>query len=208
MDYPGGPIGQTLADAHIRAWNAFDPRLLDADGRPCGPRTEGVLTPAPTIVTELVLIGKESRHLGVGRDVLAAPEFIEYGRDDPWPDFREALRRLSKEGAVRWRLFLASGLSERGFDYVIQGRRSPRRSTRQVLFPAIAREARYALRSFSAFGTLPADDHGAVLGYLETPEPKRRCVWCGRQLIGRQQTWCSDACRKAFGRQPELPLEP
>jgi hypothetical protein len=203
MDYPGGPIGLTLGDAQMRAWNAFDPRLLDSNGQPCGPLTEGLLTPAPTIVTEVVLIGRESRHPGVGRDVLTAPEFIEYGRDDPWPDFLEALRRLSKDGAIRWRLFLASGMSERGFDYEIQGRRSPGTQTRQALFPATAQEARLAIRRFDAFRTLPADDHSAVLAYLATPERERRCVGgCGRSLSGKQRRWCGDeACRKRFERR-------
>jgi hypothetical protein len=103
-------------------------------------------------ITDVVLIGKESRHLGVGRDVLTAPEFIEYGRDDPWADFRAALGRLSKEGAVRRALLQHAGFSERAFDYLSQGRRSPKGSTRQSLFTAIAREARLALRTVDAFG--------------------------------------------------------
>lgn len=207
MDYPGGPIGLTLGDGQMRAWNAFDPRLLDANGQPCGPRTEGVLMPAPTIVTEVVLIGKESRHLGVGRDVLTPPEFIEYGRDDPWPDFREAARRLSKDRTVRDRLLAASGSKDRGFDYWMQGARSPRRSTRTTLFPALAEEARRALRAFDAFGVLPDDDHGSVIAYLATPEPDPRCAGCGRPLAGNQRRWCADdACRKRFERTEQQRL--
>jgi hypothetical protein len=206
MDYPTGPIGQRLGDAMMRAWNAHDPRLIDHAESPCGPRTEGVLTPGPTIVTEVVLIGKESRHLGVGRETLTTPEFIEYKRDDPWPDFREAARRLSRERSVRDRLLAASEIKERGFEYHLEGTRSPRKSSRTTLFPAIAGEARRALRMVDAFGALPSDDHGAVIAYLAIPQPERRCEWCGKALIGRQRDWCSDAHRKAASRQQPLPF--
>jgi hypothetical protein len=94
-------ILQTLGDALLRAWNAFDRRTVAPDGQLVGRGTKGITTASPSIAGRVRAIGKESRGLGIGRGVLYKPEFMEYGGDDDLTDVIEAAGRLSKESAIR-----------------------------------------------------------------------------------------------------------
>src|SRR5207245_632562 len=97
-------IGETVGQVQQRAWRASDRRLLDAEGAPCGPGTTGPMEYGPTFATRLVLLGKESRRLGIGRGLLFSPETAQYGGDDPWPDVVRAANRLVKDTAKRWKM--------------------------------------------------------------------------------------------------------
>ena len=48
------------------------------DDQPVGPRTEGLLKPAPTKVTAIDIIGRESRRWGDGRGILTPPQINTY----------------------------------------------------------------------------------------------------------------------------------
>jgi hypothetical protein len=66
-----GGIGQSLGMALVRVWNSAEADALTSDGGLCRRDSRGLLTPAPTILTGVRLIGKESRRLGLGRGVLS-----------------------------------------------------------------------------------------------------------------------------------------
>jgi hypothetical protein len=51
---------------------------LTHQGEPIGPRTFGLLTPAPTVATSVQLIGRESRQWRDGRGILKPPETKVY----------------------------------------------------------------------------------------------------------------------------------
>lgn len=104
------PIGETFGTAFMRVWNAYDRRTVDAEGSRTGPRTEGITRPMETVAYQARLIGKESRHLGTGRDILTPPEFSDYGGDDEWPDVLQTLQRLVRDQHLRASLFEESGL--------------------------------------------------------------------------------------------------
>ncbi len=56
--------------------------LLDRKGTPATAGTMGLLSPAPTGVTGVRRIGKERGTLGIGREILTGPGFVQYGGDD------------------------------------------------------------------------------------------------------------------------------
>jgi hypothetical protein len=67
-----------------RNTTATPTNALTHDGQPVGPRTYGLLQPAPTIVTAVQIIGRESRRWGDGRGILNPPEINIYlTRTDP-----------------------------------------------------------------------------------------------------------------------------
>jgi hypothetical protein len=46
-----------------------------------------------------------------------------------------------------------------------------------------------------------------IVAFLDSPEPERRCHWCGRPLRGRATKWCpGDACRKHASRWKQMIL--
>jgi len=202
---PGASLLTTLGAALRRAWNAFDRRTLDRNGQPVGSRTEGVITPLETIATTVHRIGKQSRHLGIGRGILERPEVLDYGGDDRWPDLLAAARRLCKIRAVRRRLEEACGLSERGLRYVLNTGRTTRERM-DLLRSATAVEARREMMGNDPFRVLPSADDDVIAVFLDTPEPEGRCRLCGAPLTGRSRTWCSESCRLKAGRAEQLPL--
>lgn len=182
---PGANLLTTLGAVQRRAWNAVDRRTLDHDGRPTGSRTEGVIVPLQTIASGVHRMGKESRHLGIGRGVLDRPEFIDYGGDDPWSDVLAAARRLRKDAELRRRLEEACGLGERGLRYAVKGERMPSRVHRLSLGAATADEARGELLRHDPFRVLPPADEDVIAAFLDTPEPERRCSSVGgRSPVG------------------------
>jgi hypothetical protein len=81
-------VARTL-DFQIRRNTAAAPtNALTHDNQHVGPRTEGLLKPAPTKVTAVDIIGRESRRWGDGRGILDAPEINTY------------LTRIDPEGAA------------------------------------------------------------------------------------------------------------
>lgn len=145
------------------------------------------------------MIGKQSRHLGLGRGVFHAPEFSDFGGDDDLQDVIDAVRRVSKETAVRVELREAAGVGDREFAYWLSGNRKPSSAAFDRLLPAVAQAARRQLRRQDAFGKLPRADLDVIAAFLDTPESERRCQapGCGKPLLGRATKWCpGDACRK------------
>jgi hypothetical protein len=180
------------SSSHLRARR----RAVGPNGEPPGRTTEGVIRPLPTIASRARIIGKESRHLGIGRGVHEAPEYSEYGGDDDLPEVIEAARRLSKDWAVREGIREAVGIGERELANWLSGSRRPRSETRGALIAAVARAAKRELLRLEPFGTWPRDDLTLIAAFLDTPEPERRYTLCGRPLAGRQRQWCSETCRK------------
>ena len=200
-DLSGYFILQTLGDALLRAWNAFDRRTVAPDGQPVRRGTKGITSASPSIAGRVRVIGKESRGLGIGRGVLNKPEFIEYGGDDDLKDVIEAAGRLSKESAIRTQLREAVGVEERAFAYWLSGKRKPGRETFNLLTSAVAKAARSQLRQHDAFGHLPESELDVIAAFLDLPEPVIRCLYCGRALSGRASRWCpGDVCRKRASR--------
>ena len=144
-----------------------------------------------TVAYQARLIGKESRHLGTGRDILTPPEFSDYGGDDEWPDVLQTLQRLVRDQHLRASLFEESGLGTREFEYVVSGKRIPRQEARTRMTAAIARAAREELRRFEPFHPVPRGELEVIAMFLATIEPSR-CLNCGKPLEGRQRKWCSD----------------
>lgn len=72
-------------DFEIRRNTSAPPaNALTHDDQPVGPRTEGILKPAPTAVTAVDIIGRESRRWGDGRGILTPPDINTYAtRTDP-----------------------------------------------------------------------------------------------------------------------------
>jgi hypothetical protein len=204
----GYVILQTLGDALLRAWNAFDRRTVAPDGQPVGRGTKGITTAFPSIAGRVRAIGKESRGLGIGRGVLHRPEFLEYGGDDDLTDVIEAAGRLSKESAIRTQLREAVGVEERAFAYWLSARRKPGPEAFSLLTSAVAEAARSQLRQQDAFGHLPESELDVIAAFLDLPEPESRCLYCGKALSGRARKWCpGDVCRKRFERSEQERLD-
>jgi hypothetical protein len=200
------PIGETIGHVLQRIWRTVDRGLIGEDGEACGPNKEGVVEYGPTIGARMVGIGKESRRFGIGRGLLFAPDTAAYIGDDPWVDALRAGNRLVLDTTKRRRLEEIADLSENGLRNVLAGSQCWGR-TREAVGHAIAVLAETEVRLVDAFGPMPTDENDVIYRYLtEVPEPKRRCRTCGKALIGRQLHWCSDACRKEYERQPELPI--
>jgi hypothetical protein len=72
-------------DFEIRRNTTAPPaNALTHDDQAVGPRTEGLLKPAPTMVTAVDIIGRESRRWGDGRGILTPPDVNTYAtRTDP-----------------------------------------------------------------------------------------------------------------------------
>jgi len=201
-------ILQTLGDALLRAWNAFDRRTVAPDGQPVGRGTKGITTASPSIAGRVRAIGKESRGLGIGRGVLNKPEFMEYGGDDDLKDVIEAAGRLSKESAIRTQLREAVGVGERAFAYWLSRERKPGPETFILLTSAVAEAARGQLRLHDAFGDLPESELDVIAAFLDLPEPESRCLYCGRALSGRASKWRpGDVCRKRSLRLKQMRLD-
>lgn len=204
---PGASLPQTIGDAQLHAWDSSDARKVASDGKPIGPRTEGVITSAPSIAGRMRITGKESRHLGLGRGVLHHPEFIDLGGDDDWLDLIEAARRLSKDKTTRTALREAAGVQDREFTYWLSGDRRPSKAAREQVRTVVAAIARSELRRTAPFTPVPETNHEVICAFLDSPEPSLRCQGCGRALEGRQRLWCSDGCRKRATRGTQMPLE-
>jgi hypothetical protein len=196
----GVSLLRTLGEVQRRAWAAVDSRTEDTDGKAPIGATEGLIRSVPTVAATVRTIGKESRHLGIGRGVLFDPEFVEYGGDDVVPDVIEAARRLSRDTGARWRILDGAGVRDREFAYWLSGERRPGRESLPRLTAVVAAEARRVVRRSDAFGPLPRDDVSLIVAFLDLPEPDERCDWCGRALFGRQRAWCSEVCRKRASR--------
>lgn len=108
------------------------PSALTHDDQPVGPRTEGLLKPAPTLVTAIDIIGRESRRWGDGRGILTPPQINTYlTRTDP-----EAAAGLIRKhywwpGAA---LMIAekTGLSVRTVSAIFAGKKPSARTTERL----------------------------------------------------------------------------
>ena len=195
-------IGMTLGDVQRSWWAAHDRRSIPADGSACGPRTAGLLSPSPTVVSGVRLIGRESRNLGLGRDVISQPEYLGLGGDNDADVVLAGTKKLIRYYDVRDRLMKATNLSLSWFQHLRDGGEVRwRPNTIEALTIAAAGEARLVLREEAPFQKPPADDIDALRAVLDLPEPEKRCRACGNLLSGRAEMWCSDACRTRARRQ-------
>jgi len=210
-DYPGGfSLGETLGQALTRVWRSADPASLDPEGLPANWATEGLLRPAPVVATAIRILGKEARHLGAGRETLSRPDQADYGGRDGWPDILQALRLLAHEQQTRQVVAKELDISTRWLEEITSGRVQPSPPTKRGLLTAVAERGAKWIQELHGPLELPRTEIGIVSLFLElSPPPARKCHQCGRFLTGRQQRWCSSACRKRYERrpveQPELP---
>jgi len=202
-NYPrSGFIGESLGEALRRVWYSADQSALDPDGIPANATTEGLLSPSPIVATAVQKVGKESRHLGAGREVLSGPEHMNYGTDDHWSDLVRALSLLAHESASKAAIAAKAEISTRWLEEIITRRRRPSPEAEQRILSAVAQMAADWIREMRHEVELAQTDVGVVSQYLEkSPSPARRCQMCGRLLTGRQRQWCSDSCRKRFERR-------
>jgi hypothetical protein len=201
--YPGtGFIGEALGQAMRRVWYSVDQSALDPDGIPANLATEGLLTPSPVVATVVHKVGKESRHLGVGREVLSGPEQLNYGSDDYWPDLSKALSLLASEPASKASVAAEAEISTRWLEEIVSRRIRPSAKTESRIVRVAARRAGDWIGEMRPSAELAQTEVGILCQYLDlSPAPARLCQQCGRLLKGRQQAWCSDACRKTFHRR-------
>ncbi len=123
-------IGDTYATAAARLRRTREPTVITPDGQPCNPTTQGIVQPAPTIVTGIALVGRESRrwrnHTPQGK-----PDHITYADADTWPHHLAALKRIAKQVGQK-PLAKAIGISERTLRNLLSGKTPSRNTTRAV----------------------------------------------------------------------------
>jgi hypothetical protein len=178
---------------------------LDPEGIPANHDSEGLLSPAPVVATVVHRVGKESRHLGSGREVLFSPDHLDYGADDYWPDLLEALSLLGYEPASRAAIAAEVEISTRWLEEITFRKIRPSPNVEARILTAVSARAREWIHEMHSSIELSRTEVGILSQYLElSPSSARRCHECGRLLKGRQRAWCSEGCRKRFNRkEPE-----
>jgi len=123
-----------------RNTTATPSNALTHDGHPVGPRTYGLLQPAPTIVTAVQIIGRESRRWGDGRGILNPPEISIYlTRTDPQAVATLIRKHYYWPGAAA-KIASQTGLSVRTVSSILAGKApSPRSAERLWEFAYQAR---------------------------------------------------------------------
>ena len=117
---PDAFIGDTYATVAARLRRTPESTVITPDGQPCNSTTRGIVVPAPTIITGIALIGRESRrwrnHTPQGQ-----PDHITYTEADTWHHDLHELQRFAQEvGQVP--LANAIGISERTLRNLLRGR--------------------------------------------------------------------------------------
>lgn len=130
-----GHIGQTLDYALLRLRISPERTALDTEGIPCGPRTLGPLTPAPTIATSLRLIGKESRGWRDDRNILGTSHYVTYDPPPTADQLAELREKYDYKGGAA-QLARDAGIPQRTAQGFIKGR-SPAASTAAKLMTII-----------------------------------------------------------------------
>jgi hypothetical protein len=125
-------VPRTLDMQLRRNTTATPSNALTHDGQPVGPRTFGLLQPAPTIVTAVQIIGRESRRWGDGRGILNPPEMNIYlTRTDPEAVAVLIRRHYYWPGAAPM-LAEKTGLSVRTISSILAGKRPSPRSAEKL----------------------------------------------------------------------------
>lgn len=125
-------VARTLDFQIRRNTTAAPTNALTHDNQHIGPRTEGLLRPAPTMVTAVDIIGRESRRWGDGRGILNPPEINTYlTRTDP--EAAAALIRKHYWGPGAARLIAEkTGLSVRTVRAILAGKKPTPRSAERL----------------------------------------------------------------------------
>jgi hypothetical protein len=190
---------RSILTAHIRA---PERKSVDTAGKPRNSRTEGRLRPSPTIAHTTVPIGREtnfSDETGLIRD----PAYTTY--PDPTHDRRHEhvltiLRNRARLPGGTAELQTALGLSERGLRrYLNSGR-----ARAQTWAPAEAHAlmlARQILEDTIAGHSTTSAAAILHLGATRRNRTPPRCRNCGRELTGRQRSWCADCRASAWRRR-------
>jgi hypothetical protein len=172
-------LAETMGHAFSRVWRSADSGSLDSDQMPAWFGTMGLLSPAPTIAIGVRRLGKESRHLGTGRETLTGPEYVDYGGDDSWRDLLRALRLLAHEPRAKAAIAEEVGITSRWLDGILAGQR-PSPETEERLLAAAANRARQWIRDSQQPTLLPGTDKGVIAMYLDlAPPPVLICQECG-----------------------------
>ena len=121
LDYQ---IPRTIDLEFRRTVTGVPANMLTHDGEVPGRNTYGILQPAPTIVTAIQYIGRESRRWGDGRGVLEAPDIKIYTvRTDPEAVVALMRKHYSWRGAAPL-IARKTGLPERTVRAILGGRQS------------------------------------------------------------------------------------
>jgi hypothetical protein len=140
-------------------------KSLGPEGKPCGPKTVGVLGRRPVVVLYLAQVGKESNRLedveaGVVHDLDdVSTEYRDRRRDPFWTLVIPVLRRMP-----RTKLLKETELSKNAIKEILSGRARPRSATRVVLIRRAAEFSRAQLRAMGR--SLPRDNFGACFSSL------------------------------------------
>jgi hypothetical protein len=199
----GGFIGDTYATALSRLRRSPERTALTHTGNPCGTRSRGLLHPAPTIVTGIALVGKESRRWRDSRNILGPAEHVTYQAADDWPLTLTALRAFAND-VGRDTLAREAGVSPRTLRYLLNGRR-PSVGTRSKI-------SEYLLRKVTTFDVvfdqrLPPDSR--IPHHAQQTRPvEPRCAGCGQTmtLSNPRQRYCGPACRQRAYRRRKAAL--
>ncbi len=123
---------RSIDDQIRRNTSATPSNALTDTGEPVGPNTYGLLTPAPTIVTAVQIIGRESRRWRDGRGILNPPEIkVHLTRTDA-----EAVAVLIRKH-YWWRgaaplIAEKTGLSVRTVSRILAGKRPSQRTAERL----------------------------------------------------------------------------
>ena len=112
--------------------SAAPSNALTHTGEPVGRNTHGRLTPAPTIVTAVQIIGRESRRWGDGRGILHPPEIkVHLTRTDA-----EAVVALIRKHYWWWGaapvIAEKTGLPVRTVSRILNGKKPSQRTTERL----------------------------------------------------------------------------
>jgi hypothetical protein len=205
-DHERGAVrAKTMLD--ILATYAHRPeyKSIPPDGSQPNGRARGLLRRRPIESTPAVtsLAGKEGNRLlerAIGQLQGDDPSTYraQYGaRADLWSELiAPATRRLGVAAVAK-----SAGLHRRSVERALSGVSRPREG---ILLRWVAAIARIARAELTARGmAAPEDQLAAVQAFIDLgPGGRRRCqCGCGRELIGNQIRWATEACRKRAGRR-------
>ena len=210
--YPGATLSETdlsttyvlcrtIRDVLALHNRGVDTTAIPIDGTPACSDTAGILHRRPTHAYGVVLIGKETRRIDrVG--ILQGPDYTTYHHPDPWPQTREALRRVATaDGHVR-RIATGSGVPISTVQRAIDTGRMPTKAARRQLTRWLATDLRHALPADAASLDRKADDDQVIARYLATTTTTQPCHFCGKPLpTSKRNRRYHDHCRQAAYRK-------
>jgi hypothetical protein len=125
-------VARSIDDQIRRNTTATPSNALTHTGEPVGRNTYGLLTPAPTIVTAVQIIGRESRRWGDGRGILTPPEIkVHLTRTDAEAVVALIRKHYWRRGAAPL-IAEKTGLAVRTVSRILNGKKPSQRTTERL----------------------------------------------------------------------------